>query len=154
MTQWRSNRVTLVTSIVMMAAGIAIGSWMTLPVAAGPATARADGGTDAVIKALLQERHATRAELAALIRKRYESGQTSFTELYTANQAEREASLDLCETDEQRAKVLRKMVEEAKGFEKRVAGAVKSGEMTPDAPLHAKAERLDLEIALARLQTQ
>jgi hypothetical protein len=123
----------------VLLAGGAVGLWSASP------GQRAEGPEESKLKALLKERLATLQEAAAQADKEHRIGKASVAEVMEARRAVRDAELELCDTDKERLAVLEKMLEEARAFEKGAGKASSSA-------LRAKADRLQIEIALERLK--
>ena len=122
-------------------------------IAARSGTAPRPAGVDSKdtkVKALLKERHATLQAIASLTTKQYERGTASVVQVAEANRTARHAELDLCDTDKERVAVLEKMLAEAKEYEKSAEQLHKGGSIPFTAALKAKADRLEVEIALER----
>ena len=130
--------------LVALLVGGAIAAWS----AASPRAAAGDS-KDTQVKKLLREKVATLKEIAATVNKIYQRGDYSLDQVYLANLAVHRAELDLCDSDKERIPILEKMLEDAKAQEKAVLSAI--GWMATDTPiLHAKVDRLNIEIALER----
>ena len=114
-----------------------------------PRAAAADA-KDTKVKALLKERHATLQAIASQTTEQYKAGAASVLQLAEANRAARNAELDLCDTDQERVAVLEKMLAEAKEYEKRAEQQHQAGSIPFTAALKARADRLEVEIALER----
>ena len=82
--------------------------------------------------------------------KLHRNEQISLDKVYEANQAVRNAELDMCDTTKERVAVLEKMLAEAKGYEKIIAKAVEVHAISSSDAVKAKVGRLDVEIALER----
>jgi hypothetical protein len=109
---------------------------------------------DTNIKDLQKERLTTLKEMARLVRERLRSVQGTMEEIRNAERMVLDAELDLCATDKERVEVLEKHLVEAKNIEKMADQLYKAGQMRTDSALLAKAERLQVEIALARVKAK
>ena len=108
------------------------------------------GENDAKLKALLKEKLAIAQEVAALVSKAHQNGDTSVEAVVEANQVVGKAQLELCETNAERVAVLDRMLAQAKDFEKRAAELVKAAAGPKTTLLKATLTRLDCEVALER----
>jgi hypothetical protein len=133
-------------SVSVLLAGGAAGFWSDSP------RPRAEGPEEPKLKALLKERLAALQEAAARTTEQYKRGAGSVAEVMEARRAARDAELELCDTDKERLAVLEKMLEEARAFEKDVAKMVDAGVVHANSGFKAKADRLQMEIALERLK--
>jgi hypothetical protein len=140
------RRLGLFLSVSVLLAGGAAGFW------AGSPRPRAEAPEESKLKALLKERLATLQAAAAQTDKQYKTGTAAVAEIMEARRAVRDAELELCDTDKERLAVLEKMLEEARAFEKVVAQQVDAGMAPPNSGFKAKADRLQIEIALERLK--
>jgi outer membrane protein TolC len=107
---------------------------------------------DSNLKGLLKERHAILRSIASQIADEYRAGKVSFAEVHAANQTLHRAELDQCDTDKERAAVLEKMLAEAKENKKQAEAAYHAGQAPARSVLAVEVDRLEVEIALARLQ--
>jgi hypothetical protein len=82
--------------------------------------AAAAEGEQSKIKVLLKERHAAFETIAGGISEGFRKGSASRNQVVEATRATRNAELDLCDTDNDRAAVLEKMLAEAKDYEQSV----------------------------------
>lgn len=114
--------------------------------------ATAADSNDSQLQQLLKERHAVLRHIASQIADEYRAGKVSFAEVHRANQAIHKAEFDQCDTDKERAAVLEKMLAEAKENEKQAEATYQAGQAPARSVLAAKVDRLEVEIALARLQ--
>lgn len=114
--------------------------------------ATAADSNDSPLKQLLKERHTILSHVASQIADEYRAGKASFAEVHAANQALHKAELDQCNTDKERAAVLEKMVAEAKDNEKQAEAAYQARQAPVRSVLAAKVDRLEVQIALERLQ--
>ena len=103
---------------------------------------------------LLQERLATRTEIAKHAAQEYQRGAASLEQLQKAEQARIEAELDLCETAAERIKLLEESVALARTLEKSVLAKFERGIITTVESLQAKANRLEAEIRLERARQE
>jgi hypothetical protein len=142
----RVRRLGFFLSVSVLLAGGAAGFWSASP------RPRAEGLEESKLNALLKERLATLQQAAAQTDKQYETGKASVAEVMEAQRAVRDAELELCNTDKERLAVLEKMLEEARGFEKVVAQRVDAGKAPASSVFKAKADRLQIEIALERVK--
>jgi hypothetical protein len=133
-------------SVSVLLAGGAAGFWSDSP------RPRAEGVEESKLKALLKERLAALQEAAARTTEEYKTGTASVAEVMAARRGVRDAELELCDTDKERLAVLEKMLEEARGFEKDAAKLVDVGKAPANSVFKAKADRLQIEIALERLK--
>ena len=133
----------VVASLLLFASGV----WLS---SGDSRLARADEAKDSKLKDLLKERLLILQEVASRRTKAHQDGQISLAQVYEANQAVRNAELDLCDTSQERVAVLEQMLAEAKGFEKNITLEMKSGGVSTNGALKAKLSRLDVEIALER----
>ena len=92
--------------------------------------------------------------IAAETAQGYRGGKATFSQVYEANRAARNAELDLCNTNQERVAVLEKMLEEARDYEKNAEQAFKSARAPHAAALRATADRLEVEIALERARAR
>lgn len=145
----KAKIVGLVIALVAFLAGGAIGVW---PAASLPLNA-ADSQVSN-LKSLLDERRSVLQAVASQIAEDYQAGHASFAQVHEANQAVHKAELDQCDSDKERGAVLRKMLELAKANEQHTDTAYKAGKAPFSAALKAKADRLEVEIALERLQAK
>ena len=99
---------------------------------------------------LFKEKLSILQEEASRMTKLYRNEQISLDKVYEANQAVRNAELDMCDTTKERVAVLEKMLAEAKGYEKDITKAVEGGVISSSDAAKAKVGRLDVEIALER----
>jgi hypothetical protein len=110
---------------------------------------------DARLKELLKERLATLKEVASQSKAALQiDPNASPAEVSAANRAVYQAELDLCDTDQERVAVLEKWLTAAKEWEKVVERMGKDKTIAPREVLKAKAERLEVEIALRRLKVR
>jgi len=118
-----------------------------------PRAAAADA-KDTKVKALLKERHATLQAIASQTTQAYQAGKASFVQVAEANRAAHNAELALCDTAKERVAVLGRMLAEAKVYEKSAEQEYKAGTTTATDALKAKADRLEVEIALERARAK
>lgn len=116
--------------------------------------AQAEQANDSKLKELLQAKLSILQEIASQRTKAHQGGHISFAQVYEANQAVRNAELDLCDTNKERVAVLEKMLADAKDYEGNLAQEVKAATVPTSALLKAKVSRLDVEIALERAKTK
>jgi outer membrane protein TolC len=90
----------------------------------------------------------------AVTEKAFRAGNASATQCLQAKQALATAELELCETEKDRLSVLRRIVEQAKDYEKLVRASVESGNASASSTLDAKLARINAEIALERANTK
>jgi hypothetical protein len=112
---------------------------------------------DARLKELLKERLATLKDFASQTKEAYRIGPpggVSPADVTAANRAVYQAELELCDTDKERVAVLEKWLAAAKKWEKTVEEMVKGQAYAPREVLKAKAERLEVEIALRRVKVK
>jgi outer membrane protein TolC len=147
--QFRATNILPAALVVLIAA--AIGYWSAQ---AGALAAPAKDAKGAKLNSLLQERLTALREAAALTTKAYETGTESFAEVIAANQAVRNAELELCSTDKERMNILEKMAAEAREYERTAVQRAATGLVSPGSGLRAKANRLEIEIALERMKSK
>lgn len=128
-----------------------IGYWSAQ---AGALAAPGKGAKDARLNSLLQERLTALREAANFTTKAYETGVETLANVMAANQAVHSAELDLCGTDKERTALLEKMISEAKNYETLAAQQVGRGIDFASSVPKAKANRLEVEIALERLKNK
>ncbi len=102
------------------------------------------------IQALLKERLAILKEQVAVLQKRFEQGVVTAEVLLRARRRACQAELELCATDRERVEVLQRLLALAKETEARTAQLVKTGAASQSILLEARADRLEVEIALER----
>lgn len=105
------------------------------------------GAKSARLKELLQERLTTAREASRLARERFKNGQ-SFGEIREANLLLMEAELELCDTAPERVAALEKLRAIAQDTAKIAEAFVKVGQGPATTALLAKADLLQIEIAL------
>jgi multidrug resistance efflux pump len=111
----------------------------------------APGAKGRALEELQKERLATLREFAKLATDAYQKGGTgSYLEVRRATRMLLEAELEGCGTEKQRIAVLEKVVAQAKDLEKHAAALYKAGVIPMRTVLEAKADRLQVEIALER----
>jgi len=130
---------------------IASGLWFSSGDSPKPQAAEAN---DSKLKDLLKEKLVILREVASAQIDAQKVGQVSFAEVYEANQAVRNAELDLCDTATERGVVLEKMLASAKDHENNIALLAEASEVPTIAAIKAKVSRLDVEIALARVRAR
>ncbi len=109
---------------------------------------------DTKLKGLLKERLATVREILTVTTEQYKAGTGSFERVHQALKDVMSAELDLCDSDKERITVLEKGVAQAKDYEKLAEAQFKVGKVQVTDVLAAKADRLEIEIALERLKTK
>ncbi|HLW64720.1 MAG TPA: hypothetical protein VKS79_05320 [Gemmataceae bacterium] len=109
-----------------------------------PATA------DSKIKQLQKERLAILKDVARLAKERIRVGQGTVEELRDAERMLLDAELELCSTDKERVEVLERHLSQAQEIEQMMDKMAKAGIVRTSSSLLAKADRLQVEIALAR----
>jgi hypothetical protein len=127
----------------LFAGGFAAALWVAVP------DSRAADANAARMDALLADRLATLKEIAEAVRVQQAAGLRTPDQMYAANQAVNAAELDMAQNEQQRIAVLDRMVAEARNYES-LAHAPAALAIDQNAPLRAKAARLDVEIALER----
>ena len=145
----RARNILSVTVVII--AAMIIGHWSTQT---GALAAPGKGAKDARLNSLLQERLTALREAATFTTKAYETGVESFANVMAANQAVHAAELDLCSTDKERIAVLERMVAEVRNYESLAAQQVARGIDPASSVPKAKANRLEVEIALERLKNK
>src|SRR5262249_10106033 len=103
---------------------------------------------------LRKERLAVVRDIARLAAEAYKTGGGSYDSVREATRMVFAAELELCTTDKERIAVIEKAVAEAKKWEDIVAQVVKAGQVPATAGLKAKADRLQVEIALEGLRAR
>ena len=116
--------------------------------------AAAAEGSETKVKALLKERHATLEMAARVTGEDFKNAKASFRQVGEANRAALNAELDLCETDKERAAVREKMLAEARDYERTVEEVRNAARASYADVLKAKADRLEVEIALERAKAK
>jgi outer membrane protein TolC len=107
-------------------------------------------GENTKIKELQKERLAALKDVARLAMEGLRVGQGTPEEVGVAQRMLLDAELDLCSSDKERVEVLEKYLTQSQDIEKMMDKLVKSGILGPKSALIAKADRLQVEIALAR----
>jgi hypothetical protein len=107
-------------------------------------------GENTKIKELQKERVAILKDVARLAMEGLRVGQGTPEELRVAQRMLMDAELDLCGSDKERVEVLEKHLTQAQDMEKMMDKLAKAGILGTKSALVAKADRLQLEIALAR----
>lgn len=116
--------------------------------------ATAAEANNAKINALLKERHATLVSVVETVRTAYEIGRASLIEVSEATIAAQRAELELCKTDRERVVVLEKMLMAARGLEDVAKAQYETASGSNVSVLKAKADRLEIEIALERVRAK
>jgi multidrug resistance efflux pump len=107
------------------------------------------------LEELQKERLATLRQFAKLATEGYLKGGTvSYLEVQRANRMLLEAELEQCGSEKERIAVLEKFVAQAKDQEKHAAALNKAGVTPARTVLEAKADRLQVEIALERARAR
>jgi len=120
-----------------------------LALAVAPPDSRAADANAARINALLSDRLATLKQIAMAVKAQQSAGLRTPDQMYAANQAVNEAELDMAANEQERIAVLDRMLAEAQSYES-LAHSPAALALDQNAPLRAKAARLDVEIALER----
>jgi hypothetical protein len=108
-------------------------------------------GKGRALEDLQKERLATLRELAKMATDAYQKGGTgSYLEVQRVIRQLLEAELEQCGSEKERVAILEKFVAAAKDLEKHAAALHKAGVTSPRTVLEAKADRLQVEIALER----
>jgi outer membrane protein TolC len=107
-------------------------------------------GESAKIKELQKERLAVLKEAARFAKERMRNGQGTADELREAERMLLDAELDLCNNDKERVEILERHLAQAQEIEKMMDQLAKAGLLGTKSTLLAKADRLQVEIALAR----
>ena len=137
----------LALSALLMSGGIA--PW-TGP---SPHAAAAEQNGDKV-RLLLQERLAVLKTITDETAEGFRHGTATFGQLAEASRAARSAELDLCDTDQDRVTVLERLLAEAKHHQRDVEAGLQLGRFKNADVLQAKADRMEVEIALGRAQAK
>jgi hypothetical protein len=130
-------------AVLLFAGGFTAALWIAVP------DSRAADANAARINALLNDRLTTLKQIATAVRAQQQSGLVTPNQMYAANQAVNGAELDMAQTEQQRITVLDRMLAEAKSYES-LSHSPAAVAIDQNAPLRAKAARLDVEIALER----
>jgi hypothetical protein len=151
-----SRRIRLVTLGLAAPALLALGVVVTSSGTAPRAAAAEGEGTkkDAKVDALREERLAVLKDLAVTTRALFQRHRASLSELVEVSRAARRAELDQCDTDKERVAVLEKALAAAQETEEFVKAKVMAGRASGAETLRARANRLEIEIALARVKAQ
>src|SRR5262249_25664518 len=104
------------------------------------------------VKELRKERSAVLKELTEQLTKLYQSARVSFDEVLAARQSLAEAELEAAETDMERVKIYKGLIDVLKGYESLAEERRKAGRGTGASVLQAKAKRLEAEIHLEQLK--
>jgi outer membrane protein TolC len=143
----------LILSLFLAGAAFAAPTLVVLDVSAAPPAGPSDK-KDARLKELLQERLAAARVVVKAAQADYVKGQVSFERLHQAMQALLRARLELCESIQERIKVLEEAVALAKDFERNAADRYQRGLVPHSDVLMAGVARLEAEIALERAKGQ
>jgi hypothetical protein len=127
----------------LFAGGFAAALWVAVP------DSRAADVNAARIDALLADRLATLKQIAEAVKTQQSAGLRTPDQMYAASQAVNAAELDMAQNEQQRIAVLDRMLAEAKSYES-LSHSPAALAIDQNAPLRAKAARLDVEIALER----
>jgi len=111
------------------------------------------GAKSAHLKELLQERLTTAREASRLAMERFKNGQ-SFGEIREANLLLVEAELDVCDTAQERVAALEKLRGIAQDTARIAEAFTKAGQGPATTALLAKADLLQIEIALERAKAK
>jgi RNA polymerase sigma factor (sigma-70 family) len=106
------------------------------------------------VKDLLRERLATLQQIADFTTKEFDAGKGSFVRVYQVQMALHNAELELCETDNQRLEILKRIVAEAHRYEEMMLPQFRGGLKSPTEYLQARVARLEAEIALERAKAK
>jgi hypothetical protein len=110
--------------------------------------------TQAKLQELLKERLATVREIAKLTMAAYKTLAIPYDEVREATRMLLEAELEQCDSDKARIAVLEKFVVEAKKLEEQTGQLSKTGQAPTRTALKAKADRLQIEIALEQAKAK
>ena len=102
------------------------------------------------LRALLIQRKDVLQQILVTVRRQYDAGVSTPTEVRRATMALLEADLDLCKTDGDRIRVHEKLVELMRSEENQIEARVNVGSATSSELAKARAARLDAEIRLLR----
>jgi hypothetical protein len=106
------------------------------------------------IKELQKERLNTLREIVRLMNERFNSGVATQQESAQSVRMMYDAELELCVSDKDRVAVLEKQLAEAKLLEKNADQLARTGQLSTSSNMLAKADRLQVEIALARAKAK
>jgi outer membrane protein TolC len=102
------------------------------------------------IKPLLKERLGTLKDIYDALVTAQARGAASLDDVQQARGAVLRAQLDLCDTKEERVKLLESIVKEAREWEQTARKSVRSGSSPPIDGMRATLARLDAELALEK----
>lgn len=106
------------------------------------------------IKTLRQERLTVLQDIAEMTFQLYQHARVSFSEVIEARREARIAELELCETDVERVAIWERMLTETKELEQLTLVRKEAGRDTEASLLRAKADRLEVEIALEQAKSK
>jgi hypothetical protein len=127
------------------------------PGAAAPAEKPAQQvaeGHDARLKALLNEKLKLMRDGADISLRQFQFGRAELQEVIDWQKDLHKAELDGCTSDKERIEVWTRALEEAKDIEQRVRAKRQFAQASPTTLMRATAYRLDIEIALERLNSK